>query len=203
MKKERGFLLSLCVSSLLCVALVLLALTQGDAPTPSAPLLSGPTETLTASQFDSLLRAQPLAVTSANYVVQDITYKALYPDMLQAKVQNNSQGEITRLSVAFAAWDADGQPVAIAGRRDSVFPAYLRVVDYVDISVAPGGTFGEGYGYPVAEGRGIVSVKAVAVSYETSSGETWVNPYAPQWATLYEGVTCSEDMTVEVPIGDA
>lgn len=167
----------------------------GPSPTPG-----GPTQTLDAAQFDALLAQQPLSVESASYVVQDSHYKALFPDMLQATVRNNTGGTVTKAVVAFAAWDINGNPVAIEAKYDFIRGFYIREVTFQDIQVPDGGTFGERYGFKVEEACRIARIKAIAVRCETSEGETWTNPCYDAWLQLYEGVGFSENQTVEAPL---
>lgn len=46
--------------------------------------------TMGIAEFEQLLSEQPLAVVKTEYIVQDEQYKLLYPDMLQAVIQNNT-----------------------------------------------------------------------------------------------------------------
>ena len=52
------------------------------------------------ADFDALLKTMPVFVTSVKYVVQDEEYKALYPDMLQAIIQNDTSYDIKNAIVA-------------------------------------------------------------------------------------------------------
>ncbi len=159
-------------------------------------------ETMDAAQFESLLLEQPLAVTSVEYVVQDEQYKSLYPDMLQAILQNNTAADIKNAVVAFVAWDENGLPVKIKGQFDFDDGAYIKQVNYADINLAAGGTFGQDSGFSLEEKPGIASFKAIPVSFETFEGETWENPYFDEFCTLYEGQKYTDGMTVEVTRSD-
>ena len=75
-------------------------------------------------EFEALLAAQPLAVIETNYVAPGGEYSALYPDLLQAVLQNNTQEEIRDVVVAFAAWDEDQLPVKMEGQSDPGGGAY-------------------------------------------------------------------------------
>lgn len=191
-----------CAALFLALALCLTLTACGrlsNPPEPS-PTPSGPTETLDVAQFDALLAEQPLSIESTSYVVQDDLYKALYPDMLQATLRNNTEFTIKKALVAFAAWDINGSPVPIEAKHDFIRGFYVREVIFKDIQLPPGETFGEGYGFKVEESSHISRIKAIAVSYEADTGETWENPYYEEWLELYEGVGFSEHMTVEVPV---
>ena len=148
----------------------------------------------------SLLDQQPLSVESASYVVQDQQYKALFPDMLQATVRNGTGETVTKAVVAFAAWDINGNPVAIEAKYDFIRGFYIREVTFQDLAVPAGETFGERYGFKIEESCRVARVKAIAVGCETSGGTTWTNPCYEAWLQLYEGVGFSEHRTVEVPL---
>lgn len=134
------------------------------------------------------LENQPLRVTSTRYIVQDEQYKNLYPDMLQAVLINETDLDIKNAVVAFVAWDANNLPVKIKGSIDFSDGAYIRQVNYNDINLVPGATYGESSGYEIDADCGIVRFKAIVVSYEAFTGETWTNPYYQDWCRLYEGV---------------
>lgn len=184
----------------LALCLALSACGQHSAPPEPSPTPDGPTEAMDVAQFDALLAGLPFSVESASYVVQDGHYKALFPDMLQATLRNDTEHTIKKALVAFAAWDINGAPVPIEAKHDFIRGFYIREVTYKDIEVPPGETFGEEYGFKVEESSRIARIKAIAVSYESDTGEAWANPYYEQWLEMYEGVGFSEHRTVEVPV---
>lgn len=156
------------------------------------------TQQFSVNDFDNLLATQPLAVLSTDYIIQDNQYKALYPDMLQAIIQNNTADDIKDAVVAFVAWDANNLPIKIEGQFDFTDGSYIEEVAYDDINLVGGATFGEGYGFSLAEDNNISFCKAIAVSYETFDGETWRNPFYSEFKNLYEGVKYSDNMTIEI-----
>ena len=155
-------------------------------------------ETMHVESFKALLSQQPLSVVSVEYVVQDENYKALYPDMLQAIIKNNSSHDIKNAVVAFVAWDSNDLPVKIKSQFEFTDGAYVKEVAYDDINLVPGATFGEENGYAIAEKSNITRVEAVCVSYESFSGEGWENPYYDEWCKLFEGKKYEDSLTVDV-----
>lgn len=134
------------------------------------------------------LSSQPLTVVSTKYVVQDSRYKALYPDMLQAVIQNNTKKDIKNAVIAFVAWDANKLPVKIkASGFETGEATYIRACDYNDINLIPGAKFGNNCGFEVDENCGIKYLKAIVLSYETFDGEEWENPLFEEWGELYAG----------------
>ena len=143
---------------------------------------------MTEEELISQINTQEMKVISTNYVVQDEQYKTLYPDMLQAIIQNNSSLDIKNAVIAFVAWDANNLPVKIKGATDFSDGSYIQQVNYNDINLVPGGTFGESSGFQIDETCNIKTFKAIVVSYEAFDGKTWSNPLYVQWCKFYEGI---------------
>ncbi len=146
---------------------------------------AGGAKDASAEDLEAALAAQPVRVTSAEYVVQDDKYKALYPDMLQAILQNDTQDDIRDAVVAFAAWDEHGLPVKIKGQFDFSDGNYVKKVDYDDINLAAGTSFGENGGFSLDESCKIKTVRAILVSYRTFDGKSWNNPHFKTFTALY------------------
>ena len=142
---------------------------------------------MTAVELEEYLTSQPLTVIRTEYLVQSEEYKSLYPDMLQAVIKNNTNEDIKDAVVAFAAWDENNLPVKIEGQFDFGDSSYIKRVNYSDINLIAGATFGENSGLSLAENCDIKTFKAIVVSYETFNGETWENPYYDDFCILYEG----------------
>ena len=145
------------------------------------------TDDITSESLDGLLAAQPLAVTAARFVVQSESYSILFSDMLSATIVNNSGYDIKDAVVAFVAWDKNGLPVKIEGMIDIMGGMYVKEVKFSDINLVPGDTYGERNGYSLSADSGIVTVKAIAVSYVTFDGEEWENPYYDTFRDMYAG----------------
>lgn len=154
-------------------------------------------------EFEALLASQPLFVSGTKYIVQDDTYKTLYPDLLSAVIYNATDADIKNVVIAFAAWDQNNLPVKIKGRMDFSDGAYIKKVNYADINLVPGTSYGEHSGLALDDGCKIASFKAIVVSFETFQGDTWENPYFENFCALYEGVKYTDDLTVPVKIVDS
>ncbi len=160
-------------------------------------------QVMSVTDFENLLTSQPLAVIKTKYRRQGEQYKFLYPDKLQAILQNNTTEDIKNAVVAFVAWDSNNLPVKIKGQFDFGGGSYIKQVNYTDINLTGGDTFGEGSGYSLGENCEIATFKAIAVSFETFDGDTWDNPYYDEFCSLYEGEKYSDSMTVAVKIVDS
>lgn len=144
-------------------------------------------ESTSAEELEASLASQPVFVSSTQYVVQDNQYKSLYPDLLQAIVQNNSEDDIRDAVVAFVGWDTNGLPVKIKGQMSFNDPTYVTEVLFEDINLVPGSSYGDSQGYAVDENCGITTIKAVVVSYTTFEDKTWENPDYKAFCDLYGG----------------
>ena len=142
---------------------------------------------ITPEKLESLIDLQPLKVTSTKYIVQSDRYKTLYPDMLQAIIKNNSEYDIKNAVVAFVAWDKNNLPIKIKSSGvDIGGGSYLRKVNYENINLVPGDTFGEQSGFGIDSAIGVETFKAIVYSYETFEGESWENPYYNEFCEMYE-----------------
>ena len=147
----------------------------------------------TAADIESKINAQDVKVISTMYTVQDVEFKALYPDMLQAIISNEGTHEIRDAVIAFVAWDKNNLPVKIVGSMDFSDGEYIVNVNYDDINLIPGDTYGDKSGFEVDEDCNIDTFKAIVVSYEAFDGYTWENPYYNDWCEVYGGVKYQGD----------
>lgn len=110
---------------------------------------------------------------------------------LTTSIQNNSGTTIKDISVAFAAWDIDGNPIEIKSASGLTEDAYIKEVAIGDVTLADGeqwhGETEENVsGLRVAaEQSNIAYVESIVVSYTTEDGGNWTNPYYTQWRQTY------------------
>ena len=149
------------------------------------PTTETTTVAMTVEELEEAIDKQEVKITSTKYIVQDDNYKALYPDMLQAVIVNNSDYDLKNAIVAFVAWDENNLPVKIKGQYDYSGGSYIKKCNYSDINLVPGKSYGSSSGLSLDEDNNIDKFKAIVVSYETFDGETWENPYYDMWVNLY------------------
>jgi len=143
---------------------------------------------LTVEELEAELAKQEVRVVSTNYLVQDDEYKSLYPDLMQAVIQNDSEYDIKNAVIAYVAWDNNNLPVKIKGKYDYGDLTYVKQCDFDDINLVPGASYGEDSGMALAHDcDSIKTFKAILVSYETFDGETWSNPHYNRWVEIYSG----------------
>ena len=161
----------------------------------------GTKQVLGIADVDWLVNQQPLHVINTQYLVQSDQYKALYPDLMSATIENSGTDDIKDAVVAFVAWDANGLPVKIEGQFDFSGGRYVALVNFDAINMVPGTTFGESSGLPLDQDcDNIATFKATVVSYTRFDGSTWENPYFGLWKMMYEGVKYTDDMTIEAVV---
>lgn len=157
---------------------------------------------MSMADFEELLMQLPMAVVSTKYVVQDDTYKSLYPDLLQTVIINNTDEDIKDAVIVIVAWDENNLPVKIKGNIDFSDGSYVKEVNYSDINLIGGSTFGEGFGFGIDQNVKLSSFRAIPLSFKTFDGNSWINPYYDAWKTLYEGNKFTETMTVKVAVDE-
>lgn len=143
-------------------------------------------EPLTEKKLEDLIESQPLKVIKTDYLVQDEQHNTLYPDMLQAVIENNSGEDIRNAVIAFVAWDENELPLKLEGSIDFSDGSYIKMVSYDDINLIDGETFGEESGFELDSNNDIQDFKAIVYSYETFEGEEWENEYLDDFSELYE-----------------
>lgn len=141
---------------------------------------------MTATELELELSKQPMTVINTEYLVQSNDYKTLYPDMLSAVIQNNSGTDIKNAVVGLVAWDSNNFPVKIKGSTDFSDGAYFQMVDYGDVNMVNGTTFGKQKGMTIDENCNIAKFKAIVVSYTDFDGNKWTNPYIKDFRRIYE-----------------
>jgi cell division protein FtsB len=144
-------------------------------------------ETMTSSELEAKLLEQPMYVVSTDYLIQSEEYKSLYPDMLSAVIKNNSGSDVKNAVIAFVAWDENSFPVKIVGQFDFDEGSYVKTVDFGDVNMVDGSTYGEDMGMSLNEKcDNIKTIKAITMQYTDFDGNTWENPYYNTWVDMYE-----------------
>lgn len=144
-------------------------------------------EEITESELEELIAEQPLKVVETNYVVQSDEHKTLYPDLLQAIIENNSGEDIRDALLAFVAWDSNGLPLKLEANFDLSGGKYVYLINAPDINLPDGHTWGYDNGFEISDSLDVAEFKAIVVSYETFEDEEWKNEYFDDFVRLYEG----------------
>lgn len=165
------------------------ALTEDDSSKAEEPTENSDDEDVVAElsidELEAEIQKQPCFVYECEYYVQDRQYKALYPDLMLAKLQNQSGTAIKNAVVAFAAWDENNLPVIIdtIGNDDYVIQCALNGINLADGSTLT--NQGMQVDSRQAERGEIKLFKAIVVSYEDFDGNTWENPLYQNWVNIY------------------
>ena len=141
-----------------------------------------------ATDLEKKLNKQDIVVENVEYMIQDDQYKNLYPDMLSAIATNNTDTDIRDITYAYVAWDKNGLPLKIKGSFDFSDGQYVYGGTGGNVNVAPGETFGQGYGFEIdSDVDEVYTMKAIIVDYEGFNGEKWTNPLYNEFKNVYEG----------------
>lgn len=141
-----------------------------------------------AVELEKELNKQDIVVENVEYMIQDEQYKSLYPDMLSAIAKNNTNTDIRDITYAYVAWDRNGLPLRIKGSIDFSDGQYVYGGKGENVNVAPGETFGQGYGFEIdSDMDEVYTMKAIIVDYEGFNGEKWTNPLYREFKNIYEG----------------
>lgn len=182
--------------------------TTTEAPTTTTTTQATTTETTLSrtisadrKKLDELLAKQPVYISNLKYISTGMYYKEYY---LQPFITNKSKDDIKNAYIAFVAWDGNNLPIKIKGDIDFSDGDYIKLVNFNDINLVPGKTYGKNAGYEVDDSCKIKKYKAIVVGYDTFEGKEWVNPYYEAWEKMYGGGKKLTSITsVEVNLTDA
>lgn len=142
---------------------------------------------MTEEELDAKLMEQPMYIISTDYLIQSDDLKSLYPDMLSGVIKNVSGNDVKNAVVSFVAWDKNKFPVKVKGQFDFSGGSYVQTVNYGDVNMLDGDTYGENMGLSLSDDcDNIEYLKAIVMEYTDFDGNKWENPYYKSWITLYE-----------------
>ncbi len=112
---------------------------------------------------------------------------------LSADLKNKQTYKVTDITVAFAAWDIDGNPIKLKSASGATEDSYIKEVGFGDNSIEANGIWKADKGETITGFKvdktqtNIAYVAAIAVSFEKEDGAVWENPYYQTWCESYEG----------------
>lgn len=146
-----------------------------DKPEASEPEV----EKVSLGKFNTLLMDQDVHVEASKFLTNE--------GKLQISLNNVTDKEINKVTVAFVAWDKDKQPVKIQGKADASAEDFVKMVDFDNITIAANGEEPTVLEYELAEGLGIRTFESIVVSAQGKDGLEWTNPLFDSWKQTYEG----------------
>ncbi len=139
-------------------------------------------------ELDQVLQTQPLVVEDTAYTVHNETSEKNHSDWFQATVRNQSGSGIQDITVAFAVWDSNGDPVKMKGKYDLSSRSYVVEVNYEDVNMMDGTMYEADADFILySQCAEIAQIRAIAVSYTDFDGNIWGNSYYQKWKDMYEG----------------
>jgi hypothetical protein len=152
--------------------------TRADLPDPQFEV---EVQTLSAEELAEELKKQPLVVTECNIGQWE------QGDLLCAKVKNNGEATIKSMLLAYATFDAEGNPVCITWSDGEKAESNVVKIRMKDLALAYGGEYGADKGVGLhADSDKVASFLAIPYYYEDIDGNTWENPWYDSWLSLYE-----------------
>lgn len=135
---------------------------------------------MTADELEATIKQQPLFVT-------ECAMKSWGDgDLMCATVQNNSGVTIQEIQVAYATWDAAGNPVYITWSDGEKATNNVAKLIMDELSFADGKTYGSRNGLPLHKDSAKVDkFIAIVASYVDADGNIWENPCYSAWLNMY------------------
>lgn len=141
------------------------------------------------SELKTAIDAESVIATNARVVTDSNGAK-----MLVADIQNNGDTTVSEIVVCFAAWNAEGAPMAIKTKRNPENEIFEFQMDVTDVSVEAGKTWSENKGlYLADDAPEIATAKVVIVSCKKGE-EVYENPNYTAWKEAHFQQTLEEYM---------
>ena len=197
MKRQKtNIIIILILVALIAVSGAVLAVTtlrdRNEQASHAAEAQSEEQTQISNEELDALLEAQPMFTDGVKYYYANSS-KQLEYDAMGATVFNNSDINIESFTIAFCAYDENGQPIKIRQPNEEGEGAYIRTISY-DLAAAQGDrkfiepreSFDNVIFYVENEPQ-IVTIKACVKEYRSTQGISWKNPYYKSFKTNYSG----------------
>lgn len=135
--------------------------------------------------INDMQNKQEVSVLSANVVSQSDNYKALYPDMLQSIIKNNTNKTIKNIKIGWLGFDSNNLPLKIQYQNNFGNANYEFTGIANDVNILSQQTYGDKKGWDLEENHGLAKVLACVKHVDYYDGSTWDNPYYQYWIDKY------------------
>ncbi|MBQ8305541.1 MAG: peptidoglycan-binding protein [Blautia sp.] len=160
-----------------------------------------------AARARSLLHAQllgqPVHVVETHVTdTNDERFSTSYETgILIPVIVNDSDTEIHDITVRFAGWNAQGEPVTLQSSLSSYTPGCMPSIRLEGAVLAPGETLNsdgtETYRlFPFDLASPVINARSIVVSYTDDQDQVWENPLLETWTKAYLG-GYSEEQEIE------
>ena len=140
---------------------------------------------MTKDELEEAMTKQPIKILrTEHYVSSILNSKGVPQNYLTSVIQNNSGVRIKDVVIGFVAWDDKNLPIKIKSDDMFYIPSYLTKVNYNDINLEDGYSYGQNIGAAV-ENNEIVNLKSIVISYTDYDGNTWKNDLMKEFENLY------------------
>ena len=137
-------------------------------------------------EIEKYKNEQEVSVESTRIIVQDDRYKALYPDMIEVVIKNNSSKTIKDYNVAILAYDSNNYPLKIKPQFNYNGGGFEFTGQADNVNVVAGATGGKDYGWKLDQNHGISKVISIVKDVTYYDGSNWENPYYNYWIEQYK-----------------
>ncbi len=136
---------------------------------------------LTEDELAAELAKQSLTVTDCSLA------QWAEGDLLCATVKNTGETTIKSMLLAYATFDAEGNPVTVTWSDGEKAESNVVMLRMKDLALATDGEYGSDKGVGLhADSAKVATFKAIVYYYEDIDGNTWENPLYETWLDLYE-----------------
>ena len=139
-------------------------------------------QVMSETELKAALQTQPVVTTDCKIGQWE------EGDLLCAAFTNNSSATIESVYIAYATWDADGNPVSVTHRNGQLRSSNILKISVDDLALAPGQSYGADHGAALhKDSAKVAKFDAIVYQYEDTNGKVWENPCYYAWLNLYEG----------------
>jgi hypothetical protein len=129
---------------------------------------------------NTLKSLEPLSITDTKITIVSKNNKEIYPDTMQVILKNHSNKLVNNFTLSILGYDANGNSVEIQSKYGK-YSVYEFIGTGENISIKPGQTWGDGYGWSLSSTHNVKNIIACIQEIRYSDGTSWKNPLYKSW----------------------